>query len=163
MEMVGNEQHTGLGALMMARDYFDFEFSEPNLQQWLSSVDRTPNLLIQCARGAEEKVMGRVTSLLPHPFQVCDLPGPLRLPLDGQGTLILNDVADLNLGQQIVLHDWMTQYPGRVVSITSSYLPALVQDGRFLESLYYRLNIVWVDARQKRSGVPMWEPRPIMQ
>ncbi len=163
MDMGTNEHVIVKGAAMMPLEYFDFEFSEPTMRHWLEATDRCPNLLIQCTPGAEDRVASKVRAWCGQPLQLCELPGPLRLPMDPQGTLVLNDVADMNLGQQLVLHDWMTNARGaQVISITSAHLPTLVAQGRFMEALFYRLNIVWVDAREKRRA-PKWMPRLVLQ
>lgn len=163
MKLATNEDIILQSSAMMPQQYFDFEFSEPTMRQWLEATDRCPNLLIQCTPGAEDRVASKVRSWCANPLQLCELPGPLRLPVDARSTLVLNDVADMNLGQQVVLYDWMTSAHGaQVISVTSAHLPTLVADGRFLEGLFYRLNIVWVDAREKRRA-PKWKPRLVLQ
>jgi DNA-binding NtrC family response regulator len=60
------------------------------------------------------------------------------------GTLLLWDVARLTRGQQMQLHDWITDRPrdAQVISISSAPLLPLVEDGEFLEGLFYRINVV---------------------
>ena len=164
MDMASSNEHVIVrGDAMMPLEYFDFEFSEPTMRHWLEARDRCPNLLIQCTPGSEDRVTAKVRQWCGNTPHVCNMPGPLRLPVDPMGTLVLNDAADMNLGQQLVLHDWMTEARGaRVISVTSAHLPTLVAEGRFLEALFYRLNIVWVDAREKRRA-PKWMPRLVLQ
>jgi transcriptional regulator of aromatic amino acid metabolism len=62
----------------------------------------------------------------------------------------------MSLGQQVALYDWLTDGCEhlQVVSISSVPLLPLVEEGRFLEGLFYRLNVIHLDARPGRP-----EPR----
>ena len=76
------------------------------------------------------------------------MPGWLDFPAAG-GTLLLTRIEEMSLDQQIALHEWMTvaNPPIQVVSVATTRLDHLVGKGRFLEGLFYRLNIVQLDAR----------------
>ena len=52
--------------------------------------------------------------------------------------------------QQIELHDWLNVSRGavQVVTVTSQPIWPLVEEGRFLEGLFYRLNVVTLEASQ---------------
>jgi transcriptional regulator of aromatic amino acid metabolism len=127
-----------------------------NLQDpWLRSLmsgKHRPNFLIHCPDMSVVAAASEVTGLCAGPLHVCVLPGYLRLPDEtrgSHGTFVIGDISKLTLQQQITLSDWMT-YRNRstqVVSLTSVPLLPLVQDGRFLEGLFYRLNIVSVHAK----------------
>ena len=54
----------------------------------------------------------------------------------------------MSIGQQMRLFDWLPATPNtpQVVSISSVPLRPLVDDGRFLEGLFYRLNVIYLDA-----------------
>lgn len=133
---------------MVAEDVV-FEFSEPNIVAWLSEA-HCPNVLIQCSDGAGESIAEQIRASCTRPLHLCALPGPLVLPAVPQGSVVLCGVEGLSFIQQLVVNDWLTHRPGaHVVSVTSAPLPALVADGRFLEGLYYRLNVVRVDARER--------------
>jgi hypothetical protein len=103
-----------------------------------------PNVLIECSRPAIEKILRQVTSQSAPPLRCCALPGPVELPGDGIGTLVLQDVAELSRSQQVQLYDWLTERAGmtQVVSLTASSLQSRVAAGEFLEGLYYRLNVM---------------------
>ena len=61
----------------------------------------------------------------------------------------------MTLDQQISLFDWMTVTRQRtqIVSIATMRLDQLVRDGRFLEGLFYRINVLQLDAWSPvRSG-----------
>ena len=118
-------------------------FSETGWLQFLIS-DRRPNLLVSCHAGAIEAVAARLMASCAPPLHVQQLPGRLVLPVDLTGTLLLWDVAQLTLHQQIHLNDWMATHrqQAQVISVTTTPLTPLVEGGRFLEGLLYRLNAV---------------------
>ncbi len=68
-------------------------------------------------------------------------------PVDRVKTLILRNVGDLSLVDQGRLYDWLDKAAGRtqVVSTSPEPLLPLVYAGAFLSSLYYRLNILYVE------------------
>ena len=116
---------------------------------WLRSLvyqqSRRLNLLLVCAsKTPVEAVASEVSALASHPLFKCTLPGPLTLPAKYRGTLVIADVAAMTMPQQIELCDWMGQPGGamQIVSISSVPLRPLVEDGRFLDGLLYRLNSV---------------------
>lgn len=84
----------------------------------------------------------------------------LVLPANAQaGTLLLEDISALALEDQRRLYSWLDASTGwiQVVSITSRSLLPSIQEGAFLEMLYYRLNIICgevarVAASQKWCG-----------
>ena len=124
----------------------------PSLEfPWMADpmlVQRRPNLLVLCHDRAPDAVLAPLMGSWRQPVRVCRLPGALMLPEDPRGTLFLVDVGALMLGQQMKLYDWL-EGPGRecqVVSIAREPLYPLVEDGRFMEALYYRLNVVKLGA-----------------
>jgi hypothetical protein len=113
-----------------------------------------PNLLVVCTGTSIGDVADELRQLCIQPCLSCRLPGALHLPWpEMAGTLLLHDVAQLTIAQQIALSDWLGQRRGgmQVVSVTQAPLPALVQDGLFLEGLFYRLNTVTVRATKGRG------------
>jgi hypothetical protein len=84
----------------------------------------------------------------------CDCPEPLITWRPGEtlmlppptesGTLLLEDLSALPLDDQRRLYGWLDASTGwmQVVSITSRSLLPSIEAGAFLETLYYRLNIV---------------------
>ena len=124
---------------------------------WLRSLmaqGHRPNVLVQCSDISVEATAAEIVGLCGNPFHMCLLPGRLPLPAKGRGTLLIWDVSTLTLQQQITLCDWMGYLDQRmqVISITSVPLLPLVEDGHFLEGLFYRLNIVHVKARSHASS-----------
>jgi Sigma-54 interaction domain len=117
------------------------------LLSWLGPSKHGTNVLIQCSRDTEGATLAHVLTWSPRPVTVCLLPGALSLPEAG-GVLVLNDAGALTKRQQVQLYDHLSLSFGRtqVISLTTASLPSLVADGAFLESLYYRLNMIRVDA-----------------
>jgi transcriptional regulator of aromatic amino acid metabolism len=124
-------------------------FSEAEWQRFLTADRQRPNLLIVCVSEEMEAVVSRVMGLCKRPVHARKLPGELSLPEQMNGTLLLWDVAQLTRGQQMTLHDWITDRPrdAQVISITAAPLLPLVEDGQFLEGLFYRINVVSLVAR----------------
>ena len=63
------------------------------------------------------------------------------------GTIVLQDVGALCPDEQRRLLDWLEESGGRtqVVSTTAESLLARVNEGTFIDTLYYRLNTVCVE------------------
>jgi hypothetical protein len=113
-------------------------------------VQRPLNLLVHCRDREPDGVLVAMMGSCRSRVQVCRLPGALTLPDDPNGTLFLMDVGALLLGQQMKLYDWL-EGAGRecqVVSIAREPLYGLVEEGRFMEALYYRLNVVCLGTGQ---------------
>jgi hypothetical protein len=109
---------------------------------------------VLCSEVGLQPVVMKLAKRCKPPFQVCEAPGQLRLPKERVSTLLTYDVAALTLKQQIDLYDWISG-SGRdtqVISVTSTPLFSLVEDGRFLESLFHRLNVVHFLATRENIG-----------
>ena len=81
----------------------------------------------------------------PEPIMTWTPGEVLVLPANAHaGTLLLEDVSALTLDDQRRLYGWLEASTGwmQVVSITSRSLLPSIQEGTFLEILYYRLNII---------------------
>lgn len=132
-------------------------FSEEEWVRALIDQEPHPNLLVVCDGPTPTAVARRVADLCPVPCEHCLVPGELRLPECRPGTLVLHDVAALTLEQQLALFDWLTGcwHGMQVISIASTPLLPLVHSGRFLEGLYYRLNVVYLVAgHRNRKAMP---------
>jgi phosphoserine phosphatase len=68
-------------------------------------------------------------------------------PIHLAGTIVLQDVGALLIDEQRRLLDWLDESGGRtqVVSTSAECLLARVNEGTFLDTLYYRLNTVCVE------------------
>lgn len=117
------------------------------LPLWLASQRPRQHFLVQCRKGSFGAIAAQALNLSVPPVRLCPLPGPLRLPPEKTGTLLLNDVAELALADQIALYDWLGAGAAelRVISVTAKPLASLVERGIFLEGLFHRLGAVRFD------------------
>jgi hypothetical protein len=148
----------GGGAIRPAADGFDFNaMTDATLLQRLTARGHRPNVLVECTGGSAHTVVRHLTTWCALPFRFSALPGTLELPLIRRGTLLLNDVAAMTLSQQVMLYDWLSDRRGemQVVSVTSAPLEALVEDGQFLEGLFYRLNVLRLNAGRGTRPAPL--------
>lgn len=135
---------------IQARD-FD-SLSDATLLQWQMARAHRPNVMVECGQTVVGPVVSHLLRSCPGPHRRCVLPGALELPTD-RGTLLLENVAALTALQQRELYEWMSGGgETQVVSVTTTPLTTLVQEGEFLEALFYRLNVVRIDA-PAASGV----------
>ena len=122
--------------------------------------ERRPNLLVVCDGDDADDVLRQLRLMCAAPVHSCRLPGTPALPSDAAGTLLLYDVAALTISQQVMLFDWLQHRRGdmQVLSVTGKRLGNMVREGRFLEALFYRLNLISVTA-QRKAQIPH---RPIV-
>jgi hypothetical protein len=129
---------------------FDFEtITDATLMRCLAGAARRSNLLAQCATpAAAAALIERLVPWCATPLHACTLPGQLSLPDGPAGTLLLKDVAALQVAQQLEVYDWISerQTGVQVVSVTTEPLAPLVEAGMFLQALFYRLNIIQLNA-----------------
>jgi len=122
--------------------------SNEALIKWLTTYERRPNLLIVAQGLPVEMVADQLMTLSTRPTLRNLLPGRLHLPAAPNGTVVLQNVTALSRGQQIVLNDWLAEGCGdtQIISIATSPLWPLVQNGEFLEGLFYRISVVRLEA-----------------
>lgn len=148
----------GGGGVVTAAARFDFnDLADATLLHWLSARGHRPNVLVECTRGLADTVVRHLMTWCSLPFRFSALPGTLELPTIRRGTLLLADVATLTLSQQVMLYDWLTVGCGdmQVVSVTTAPLQVLVDDGEFLEGLFYRLNVLRLDTHRGTRPAPL--------
>jgi hypothetical protein len=107
------------------------------------------NLLVTGADGVIDTVLESLTPDLREPVGRWRPGDQLLLPPPPLiRTMILRDVDEMPHDDQQHLLEWLDQAAGRtqIVSTSSRPLLARVEDGAFDETLYYRLNVVCVDA-----------------
>jgi hypothetical protein len=128
--------------------------SAPLLLLWVASQRPGKHLLVECDPGGFEVLAAQAATLCAPPVRWCRVPGPLQLPADRQGTLLLNDVAALSLEDQIAVYDWLGQSAGdlRVISGTTSPMGPLLESGKFLEGLFNRLGNVQFDVTSRECA-----------
>jgi hypothetical protein len=114
---------------------------------------KTPwsNLLLIGEDSETSVVLETILSKLRDPITVW-LPGSQLVlpPIAQTGTLILREVGALELGDQYRLNEWIERVQGRtwrtqIVSTSEASLLPRVHAGVFLDTLYYRLNTVYID------------------
>jgi len=129
-----------------------FSFSELPLLRSLTSDDHRPNLLIVCGDVAMDTVVAQLRLMCGSPLHACRLPGFLDLPALRCGTLLLENVGELTIGQQIGLAEWIDRRRGvQVVSVARAPLAPLVADGSFLEGVFHRLSTVSLRASKQEA------------
>jgi transcriptional regulator of acetoin/glycerol metabolism len=101
-----------------------------------------PNVVLVGVSQATEAVLQALTQHLRPP--VHSLGTVASLPAVPQGTLILREPEALDRQAQDRLLQWLDG-PGadtQVISLTSASLYPRVEQGTFLDTLYYRLNVM---------------------
>jgi transcriptional regulator of aromatic amino acid metabolism len=128
--------------------------SEASLLRSLLSENRRPNLLVECKGVSVEATVRHVVTYCEPPYHTTALPGNLELPALKKGTVLLADLAMMSLGQQMRVFDWLPRDCGnlQVVSISSVPIRPLVDEGKFLEGLFYRLNVISLEATKNRAA-----------
>jgi len=105
------------------------------------------NLLVRGPRQATEAFVLTLTPHLQSPIRRAACEQVRGLPAEG-GTLILEDVEKMDEQEQQRLLWWLEEYSRtgvQVITIAPAALSAHVQAGTFLNTLYYRLNLICVD------------------
>ena len=119
---------------------------------WLRSMiagDRHFNVLVECSDATLRSAIAEICALCSHrSLRVVPLPGALELPDDSDETIVMGDVSTLTMTQQIALYDWFDRCgtTAQVLSFSTTPLWPLVERGRFMEALFYRLNVVTLAA-----------------
>jgi hypothetical protein len=106
------------------------------------------NLLLVGESGPVQGVLELMEQTAAQPIVAWRPGDPLSLPPVARArTVILHDVSALDPAQQQGLSDWLDAADGRAQVISTSPSPLLprVEMGEFLDTLYYRLNMVYID------------------
>ena len=107
------------------------------------------NVLLMGTSDALGRVMTAIAGNLRQPIVEWSPGEPFALPAaDGVATLVLNEVGLLSIQDQITLLEWLSAAHGstQVISTTQTPLLPRVRAGAFIDTLYYRLNTVCIDA-----------------
>jgi transcriptional regulator of aromatic amino acid metabolism len=106
------------------------------------------NLLLVGADSVIQNVIETLLMDLREPIAHWSVGEPLVLPPESSaGTMILHDVGTLPQWEQRRLLRWLEQTTGptQVVSTSAVSLLPRVQNGSFVDTLYYRLNTICLD------------------
>jgi hypothetical protein len=119
---------------------------------WRALLGARPNLMVVGEPPATEAVLRALEPHLATPVSRCSAETGLSLPGRPAGTVVVEELAALDLDQQAQLLRWLNKADERVqvVSMTSQPLYAFVEQGTFLAELYYRLNTVRIDLKGER-------------
>jgi hypothetical protein len=106
-----------------------------------------PNLLIAGERTATDATLAELGSILRAPVTNWCPGKPLVLASSATGTLVLGDVDRLKPVEQLQLLEWLQLNDRAVQVVATTSVPLLprVAIGAFLDALYYRLNVVYLD------------------
>lgn len=116
--------------------------------EWNLVATTRPNLLLVGSSSATKAMLVALKPHLREPLCQFSPRTGVPVPRPTKGTLILLEVARLDMKQQAQLFRWLGRFDQRVqvISTTSEELFSLVEAGAFLTNLYYRLNIVRIDS-----------------
>jgi hypothetical protein len=119
----------------------------PLFEDWDLVRDTRANLLLQGPPDATQQVLMALRPLLPGPVETVHVRDPLGLPAIGAvRSLIVCGIETLSPDDQQRLLDWMNAAPDpvQVITTTPASMMPMLESGGFLESLYYRLNIIYL-------------------
>ncbi len=112
--------------------------------EWITVACEHCNVLVEAVPAAAAPILALLRARLRAPIHEYNpnVGGPVPEPMEG--TLILFEVASLDLRQQARLLRWLNDRQGavQVASTSSQPLFPLVERGAFDAALYYRLNVV---------------------
>jgi hypothetical protein len=114
-------------------------------EEWRVARGGTASLLLAGPNAVVEAILDALRPHFREPVEVWNPGSGLVLSPDGgTGTLILRDVSAMPRDDQHRLCDWLAVTAGRtrVVSTTRQPLFPLLEAGTFVETLYYRLNVL---------------------
>ena len=113
-----------------------------SLADWRTISTGRHNVLIEGPPSETAAVLACLTPHLEAPVGWM-VAGVAFVPPAHAGSLILQDVARLSGPAQVQLREWLASAPGMsLISTASEPLFRLVDEGRFDETLYYRLNVI---------------------
>jgi hypothetical protein len=117
-------------------------------EEWEFLHKRHPNVLISGSPTAVSAALGELEPTLQTPVISWSAGNPLPVPsAAGPRTLILNEAGSLTAVDQRRLLLWLRSNHGlvQVLTITSVPLLRLVESGEFDGSLYYVLNVIYLE------------------
>jgi hypothetical protein len=118
---------------------------DPPVESWALFLDAACPMLLLGTQATTDAVIAAVMPFLRLPRWRVRGDGELILPSSG-GVVILDRVDLLGASQQVALRGWLSARPvsTQVIATTPIFLYGRVQQGLFLEDLYYRLNVIHI-------------------
>ena len=102
-----------------------------------------PNLLVVGSAIQNERVLDLICPMLRGSVAWWSPVDRLEIPAAAFRTLIVRDVECLTASQQVGFAAWLRRSPDvQIISMAGMPVFPLVTEGRFLEELYYRLNVL---------------------
>jgi transcriptional regulator of acetoin/glycerol metabolism len=133
-------------------------FLPPDLSaEWDLIIEARLNVLLIGPPAATDAMLVSLVPRLAEPIQQYKPTAGVPVPQLLEGTLVLLEVAQLNMPQQAEVLQYLDQLDERrvqVVSTTAEPLYSLTETGAFLARLYYRLNIVRIDLTPSGVNIP---------
>jgi transcriptional regulator of acetoin/glycerol metabolism len=129
--------------------------SEQVNREWHLLQKTQPNVLVIGPDAAIEEALHALVGVSREPVTACRAASPLVLPNPATtGALILRDVDTLTPNGQRRLMEWLEAACGatQVLATSTGAVWPLVKAGLFLEALYYRLNVIYIDLTDGESG-----------
>jgi len=131
-------------ALPMPEHWRQASVAQKNLREL--GMPRVNMLFVGADDAAWQLLAGTLNLVTPvamwHPGSAMHLPESAAVR-----TLVIRGVGAMTGAEQVRLLDWLDRAVGRTQVVSTSRVPLLplVEDGRFINTLYYRLNTVCVD------------------
>ena len=126
---------------------------------------------VNCAALPENLVESELFGHFKGAFTGADRDRQGKFELADKGTIMLDEISNMSLGTQAkllrVLQEKKFEPVGgttslsvdiRIVALTNENLKKAIQQGRFREDLYYRLNVINIDIpplRSRRADIPL--------
>lgn len=114
---------------------------------WDNVLMGSANTLIQGAKSDLDECVSALTPFCPPPVVTLEDPVVNTLATIKEGSVILERVARYSLEDQRAILSWLDGDGSgvRLIATTSERLFDLVQGGQFIDTLYYRLNVIFID------------------
>jgi hypothetical protein len=105
-----------------------------------------PNVLVVGPPAFTNAALRQIEPLVQHPIAWWVPDVKRTIPRGAFATLFVGRLDTADTEQQSHLWQWFDTYPGHVQVVSTAVTPLfpMIQTGRFLEALYYRLNHVCV-------------------
>ena len=116
------------------------------MDDWRFLLSSRANVLLEGPDRAIERAVSVLSPHLRSPIQMCPHWAPQEVAREG--TLILRDLETLSAQEQQNLLFWLDDAGEQiqVISLSTTPLFRRVLEGDFLDTLYYRLNVLYIPA-----------------
>jgi hypothetical protein len=114
---------------------------------WEKVLTSHANTLLQGTQSDLDACVSALTPFCPAPVITPQDPIAATLAVIDTGSVILEDVSRYTLDEQREILSWLDVNGSgvRLVTTTTERLFDLVEGGQFIATLYYRLNVIFID------------------